>query len=75
VSAGVEVFVPSLQPVSTALITMPNSTISEYILFIVGLPFTKSLKRTSTILRKARGGPARDGRLDYDRTNMRGVSS
>ena len=37
------------QPVSTAPITIPNSTIIANILFIVGLTFTKSTKRTSTI--------------------------
>ena len=49
VSAGFEVSDAWLQPVSTAPITIPNSTISVYILFIVNLTFTKSLKRTSTI--------------------------
>jgi hypothetical protein len=38
-----------LQPVSTAPMTIPNSTIRVNILFIVGLTFTKSAKRTSTI--------------------------
>ena len=35
VSAGFEVSDPELQPVSTAPITIPNSTIRVYILFIV----------------------------------------
>jgi len=35
------------QPVSTAPMTIPNSTIRVYILFIVELTFTKSPKRTS----------------------------
>lgn len=50
VSVGAVVCDDSLQPVSTALMTIPNSTISIYILFIVKLTFTKSPKRTSTIL-------------------------
>ena len=59
VSAGFEVSDPELQPVSTAPITIPNSTIRVYILFIVNLTFTKSPKRTSTIFANARGGLAR----------------
>jgi hypothetical protein len=39
------------QPVSTALITIPNSTINANILFIVRPIVTKSAKRTSTIFR------------------------
>ena len=49
VSAGFEVVSPELQPVSTAPMTIPNSTISANILFIVGVTLTKSAKRTSTI--------------------------
>jgi hypothetical protein len=56
VSAGFEVSDPELQPVSTAPITIPNSTIRVYILFIVNLTFTKSPKRTSTIFAKPLGG-------------------
>src|ERR1017187_35432 len=48
---GFEVWSPELQPVNTALITIPNSTISANILFIVAVRFTKSTKRTSTIFR------------------------
>src|ERR1035441_10554871 len=48
---GFEVWSPELQPVNTALITIPNSTISANILFIVAVRFTKSAKRTSTIFR------------------------
>ena len=56
VAGGVEVFSPELQPVNTAPITIPNSTIRVYILFIVKLTFTKSPKRTSTILSNSRHG-------------------
>ena len=42
---------PLPQPVNTALMTTPNSTISANILFIVAVTFTKSAKRTSTIFR------------------------
>ena len=51
VSGAVEAAGPLSQPVSTAPITIPNSTISVNILFIVRLDFTKSAKRTSTIFR------------------------
>ena len=40
---------PLPQPVNTALMTTPNSTISANILFIVGVRLTKSTERTSTI--------------------------
>jgi hypothetical protein len=42
---------PLPQPVNTALMTTPNSTINANILFIVGVRFTKSSKMTSTIFR------------------------
>ena len=58
-AAGGGVFVPpvevvddsGLQPVNTAPMTMPSSTITMNILFIVGLTLTKSAQRTSTIFR------------------------
>ena len=54
---GVELS-PELQPVSTALMTMPNNTISANILFIVVVRFTKSAQRTSTIFTLAAQGAA-----------------
>src|SRR6266576_5455955 len=39
-----------LQPVNIAPNTKPSSTIRVYVLFIVGVTFTKTLKRTSKIL-------------------------
>jgi hypothetical protein len=55
ISGGAGAFVPGggasvcfgSQPVSATLMTMPNNTIKVYILFIVGLTFTKTAKGTS----------------------------
>ena len=41
------------QPVSTAPITIPNSTINVNVLFIVNLTSTKSAKRASGVLSTA----------------------
>ena len=41
-----------LQPVNIAPNTKPSSTIRVYVLFIVGVTFTKTLKRTSKILKQ-----------------------
>jgi hypothetical protein len=74
VSAGFEVVSPELQPVSTAPMTIPNSTIRVNILFIVGVRFTKNAKRTSTIF----GGQKAEGsrqNSEFDESEESGRAS